>query len=81
MNLPKGPDTLCFYKDEFTKVRPGGCAPRAKVGGLSSFPPGPPPAAGPRTPWISPRRDLAAFAVSLLASGGAGEACCEKALV
>nr|CAI9696685.1 unnamed protein product [Rangifer tarandus platyrhynchus] len=24
MNLPKGPDTLCFDKDEFMKVRPGG---------------------------------------------------------
>ncbi|OWK06374.1 hypothetical protein Celaphus_00011829 [Cervus elaphus hippelaphus] len=40
MNLPKGPDTLCFDKDEFMKVCPGDCAPRAEAGGLSSFPSG-----------------------------------------
>ncbi|XP_043739506.1 uncharacterized protein LOC122681451 isoform X1 [Cervus elaphus] len=40
MNLPKGPDTLCSDKDEFMKVRPGGCAPRAEAGGLFSFPSG-----------------------------------------
>lgn len=33
MNLPKGPDTLCFDKDEFMKVRAG--APRP-AGGLPS---------------------------------------------
>ena len=37
MNLPRGPDKLCFDKDEFMKVRPGGCSPRAEAGGLSSF--------------------------------------------
>ena len=81
MNLPKGPDMLCFDKDEFMKVRPGGCAPRAEAGGLSFFPSGASSRCWPLTPQISPRRDLAAFAVSLLASGGAGEAFCEKALL
>ena len=53
MNLPKGPDTLCFDKDEFAKVRAGaalsepglrsrsrGCALGAEAGGLPSFPSG-----------------------------------------
>lgn len=35
MNLPRGPDTLCFDKDEFTKVRrapaPGSPTPRPLV--------------------------------------------------
>ena len=62
MNLPKGPDTLCFDKDEFMKVRAGGSAPWSRaVGGLPSFAlrglssglscalPGPrPPRTGPR---------------------------------
>lgn len=29
MNLPKGPDTLCFDKDEFMKVRAGAPLPGA----------------------------------------------------
>lgn len=29
MNLPKGPDTLCFDKDEFMKVRAGARLPGA----------------------------------------------------
>ncbi|XP_043744903.1 conserved oligomeric Golgi complex subunit 2-like isoform X3 [Cervus elaphus] len=62
MNLPKGPDTLCFDKDEFMKVRPGGCAPRAEAGGLSSFPSEASSSCWARTPGINPRRDLAAFA-------------------
>lgn len=36
MNLPKGPDTLCFDKDEFMKVRAGapllfGASPRTSA--------------------------------------------------
>ncbi|CAN0535826.1 unnamed protein product [Rangifer tarandus platyrhynchus] len=62
MNLPKRPDTLCFDKDEFMKVRPGDCAPRAEADGLSSFPSGASSRCWPCMPQISPRRDLAAFA-------------------
>nr|CAI9711152.1 unnamed protein product [Rangifer tarandus platyrhynchus] len=65
MNLPKRPDTLCFDKDEFMKVRPGDCAPRAEADGLSSFPSGASSRCWPCMPQISPRRDLAAFAVIL----------------
>ncbi|CAI9160043.1 unnamed protein product [Rangifer tarandus platyrhynchus] len=62
MNLPKRPETLCFDKDEFMKVLPGDCALRAEADGLSSFPSGASSRCWPRTPRISPRRDLAAFA-------------------
>ncbi|KAJ8787333.1 hypothetical protein J1605_005738 [Eschrichtius robustus] len=37
MNLPKGPDTLCFDKDEFMKVRAGAPLPEPVAGGLPSF--------------------------------------------
>lgn len=77
MNLPKGPDTLCFDKDEFMKVRAGGSAPWSRaVGGLPSFAlrglssglscalPGPrPPRTGPR------RGDLAALRSESLGLG------------
>lgn len=57
MNLPKGPDTLCFDKDEFMKVRAGARLPgpgrawpalaapppRASLGLLPSAPRAPPP--------------------------------------
>lgn len=62
MNLPKGPDTLCFDKDEFMKVR---ARPRSPSRLL-------PPCLGPRPRETGPRRDLAALAVSLSASGVAG---------
>lgn len=92
MSLPKGPDTLCFDKDEFMKVRAGAALsePRLRSRSRGGWPAvlslrgllgllllGP----GPRTPRISSRRDLAAFAVSLWASGVAGAAFCEKALL
>ena len=80
MNLPKGPDTLCFDKDEFMKVRPGPALPELRRVACLPFPTVP-RAAGPRTPRVCPRRDLAALVVSLLASGGAGEAYCEKAFL
>ena len=73
MNLPKGPDALFFDKDEFLKVRAGSrgrwpvCLSLRGLLGLLLLGP------GTRTPRISPRRDLAAFSVSLLASGGPGQ--------
>lgn len=36
MDLPKGPDTLCFDKDEFMKVRAGARRPGAGQGRLRS---------------------------------------------
>ena len=45
MNLPKGPDTLCFDKDEFMKVRAGAALPEPRRVARLPFPPGPPRAA------------------------------------
>ena len=40
MKLPRGPDTLCFDKDEFMKVRPGAALPELRRVACLPFPTG-----------------------------------------
>ena len=81
MNLPKGPDTLCFDKDEFMKVHAWALLPGAGRGWPALLgPPGPLLGLLLRASWAVPAPDGSSagtslhFAVSLLASGGLGAA-------
>lgn len=72
MNLPKGPDTLCFDKDEFMKVRAGAPLPEPAAGGLPSFRSG--ASSGRARSGPAPGGTSLLLAVGLLVSGVAGAA-------